>query len=234
VTKPLGLEPGSTGWRVSASQGESTVQSAALSYRSSRGRADAAVGHTREGMTATAEFNGAIAAMGAGVFLTNRIDDSFAVVETGAPNVAVLYENRRVGVTDSHGRLLVPGLRAYQKNAIAIDSTDLPVDADVAKTLDVIAPADRAGVKVDFQVSTKVDAAVLVLSSADGQPVAVGSLGMIDGKQDFVVGYDGRAYVKGLAAQNALVVTTGQGSCRASFAYTPKANAQVVIPVTCR
>ncbi|SDR53757.1 outer membrane usher protein [Rhizobiales bacterium GAS113] len=234
VTKPLGLEPGSVGWRVTGSQGKPAVQSAAASYRSPYGWAEATIGHANHGATATAQVDGAIATMGTGVFLTSRIDDSFAVVEAGVPNVGVLYENRPIGVTDSNGRLLVPGLRSYQKNKIAIDTRNLPIDADVATTQDVIAPADRAGVRVDFGVRTKVEAAILVLSTADGKPVPAGSHGEIEGKQEFVVGYDGRAYVKGLAPENSIVVTTERGTCRASFTYMARPNEQVVLPITCR
>ncbi|MER9135928.1 fimbria/pilus outer membrane usher protein [Mesorhizobium sp. M0830] len=234
VSKPLGEEPGSVGWRTSFSQGGSAEGSAAVAYRSSHGRADAAVGRSISGTTATAQFDGAIATMGSGVFLTDRIDDSFAVVETGVPDVGVLYENRPVGVTDGKGRLLVPGLRSYQKNRIAIDTTNLPIDADVSTTQDVIAPADRAGVRADFRIRTNVDAAVLVLSGPDGQPLMAGSHGTINGKQDFVIGYDGRAYVEGLARKNTVVAETASGTCSAAFNYTPKTNAQVVVEISCR
>ncbi|TGQ71160.1 fimbrial biogenesis outer membrane usher protein [Mesorhizobium sp. M00.F.Ca.ET.186.01.1.1] len=234
VSKPLGEEPGSVGWRTSFSQGGSTEGSAAVSYRSSHGRADAAVGRSISGTTATAQFDGALATMGSDIFLADRIDDSFAVVETGLPDVGVLYENRPIGTTDAKGRLLVPGLRAYQRNKIAIDTTNLPIDADVTTTQDVIAPADRAGVRVNFQVRTNIDAAVLVLSDPDGQPLEVGSHATVNGKQGFVIGYDGRAYVKGLAQRNTVVAQTAKGSCQASFGYTPKANQQVVVPVVCR
>ncbi|ESY67541.1 fimbrial biogenesis outer membrane usher protein [Mesorhizobium sp. LNHC232B00] len=234
VSKPLGEDPGSLGWRTSFSQDGSAEGSAAVSYRSSHGHAEAGVGRSISGTAATAQFDGAIATMGSGIFLTDRVDDSFAVVETGLPGVGVLFENRPAGVTDAKGRLLVPSLRSYQRNKIAIDTTNLPVDADVTTTQDIIAPADRAGVRVDFRVRTDVSAAVLVLSGPDGQPLEVGSHGTINGTQDFVIGYDGRAYVKALARSNTVVSQTAKGSCRASFGYMTKANEQVVIPVVCR
>jgi outer membrane usher protein FimD/PapC len=53
--------------------------------------------------------------------------------------------------------------------------------------------------------------------------------------EPFVVGYDGRAYVKGLRATNSIVVGDGGSECRASFPFTPKKNSQVVIgPVVCQ
>ena len=48
---------------------------------------------------------------------------------------------------------------------------------------------------------------MLILSRPDGKPIPAGAHGEVDGKV-FIVGYDGRAYVKGLAPENTVVVTT--------------------------
>ena len=45
----------------------------------------------------------------------------------------------------------------------------------------------------------------------------------LDGTEEpFVVGYDGRAYLKGLEATNTVVVGESEEECRASFPFTPK------------
>jgi outer membrane usher protein len=128
----------------------------------------------------------------------------------------------------------VPGLRSYQSNNIAIDTRNLPVDADVASTQNVVVPANRAGVRIDFGVNTSVDGAILVLSTPDGKSVPAGAHGEIEGKGGFVVGYDGRAYVKGLESRNTVVIETDKGACRASFKYAATPNQQQAIPVTCQ
>ena len=61
---------------------------------------------TSKGAVATAEIEGSVATLGGGVFFANRIDDAFAVVETGVPGIEVFHENRSVGVTNSAGRAL--------------------------------------------------------------------------------------------------------------------------------
>ncbi len=91
-------------------------------------------------------MDGAIAVAGGGVFATNRIDDAFAVVDVGAPDVDVQFQNRPVGKTDGQGRILVPGLNSYEPNTVSIDPKNLPVDADVPATKEVVVPADRSGV----------------------------------------------------------------------------------------
>jgi outer membrane usher protein len=235
VVKPLDPTPGSLGWRLHDTEGSTSYRSGAVAYRSSFARTEATVAQDRNGVRATAEVDGAIATMGGGVFLANRIDDAFAVVETGAPGVEVFHENRSVGVTDSSGRALVPGLRSYQHNKIAIDTTNLPVDADVGMTQSIVAPADRSGVRVNFAVRTNIRPAILVLRKPDGTPVAVGSRGQLEGGDSFVVGYDGQAYVKGLGPNNTVLITLPEGQCSASFAYKENANEQVMIsPVICR
>ena len=139
-----------------------------------------------------------------------------------------------MGFTDSSGRALIPTLRSYQKNKIAIDTRNLPVDADIATTQDIVAPADRSGVRVNFGVRTNTSAAILVLTAPNGQPLPAGSQGRIEGGEAFVVGYDGRAWVKGLAARNTLSVATAERQCRATFDYSARPTEQVVIPAVCR
>ena len=174
--------------------------------------------------------------MGGGSFFSQRIDDAFAVIDAGAPGVDVLYENRPAGKTDAQGKLLLPNLRSYQTNKVSIDARDLPVDADAPVTQNIVAPSDRAGVVVNFGIKTDTKAAVLILKHPNGRFVAAGSSGQLEGASEpFAVGYDGRAYVKGLGATNNIVVSHADGECRATFSYAPKENSQVVVgPVVCK
>jgi outer membrane usher protein len=230
-------EPGSYGWRLRDSEGATPYRSAAGIYRASVGQVDAYIQQTGGSTSGSAQLEGSIAMMGGGVFFSNRIDDAFAVVDAGAPNVDVLYENRPAGKTNGQGLLLIPNLRSYQRNKISIDARDLPVDADAPVTQDILAPADRSGVIAAFKIKTDTKSAVVILKGKDGQFIAPGSHGRNDAtKEDFVVGYDGRTYLKGLGAANVVAVDDGSGAgCHASFAYEQKRNSQVVIgPVVCQ
>jgi outer membrane usher protein len=100
----------------------------------------------------------------------------------------------------------------------------------------VVAPADRSGVLVSFKTKTNVQAAVVILVGANGKPLAVGSKGKRDGggDADFVVGYDGRAFVKDLKGANSVTVSLEKGECHASFDYAAVSDRQVMIgPVSC-
>jgi len=233
--KPLDVKPGSIGWRIHDSELGAAQRAAAVSYRSSFARTEASVYQNNNGVQATAEVEGAVATLGGGVFFTNRIDDAFAVVETGVPGIPVFFQNRPVGVTNTSGRALVTGLNSYQPNKLAIDTANLPVDAQVAASEIVVAPADRSGVKIDFTVKTDARPAVVVFQGADGRPLAAGAQGQIEGGESFAVGYDGRAYIQNLADINNATITLLNGECHATFAYEPHPNEQVVIsPVACK
>ena len=235
AVKPLDVKPGSFGWRIRDSELGSAQRAAAASYRSTFARAEAAVYQDHNGVQATAEVEGAVATLGGGVFFANRIDDAFAVVATGVPGIPVFFENRPVGVTNSSGLALVTGLNSYQPNKVAIDIANLPVDADVTASEMVVAPADRSGVKIDFTVKTDAKPAVVVFQGADGQPLAAGAQGQIEGGDSFAVGYDGRAYIKNLGPTNNATITLMNGECHATFAYEPHPTEQVVIsPVICQ
>src|SRR5271166_1355173 len=234
AAKPLAPQAGSFGWRVHDGEGGAPDRSATVAYRSDYARIEAGVRQNGNGASATAEVEGAVVTMGNGVFLANRIDDAFAVVETGVPGVEVFNENRSVGFTGSSGRMLIPNLRSYQKNKITIDAKNLPVDADIASTQDIVAPADRSGVRVNFGVKMNGSSAIVALTTPDGQPVPTGSQGQIEGGEAFVVGYDGRAFVKGLASENTVSVALPGRECRATFAYSARPNEQVVIPAVCQ
>ena len=235
AVKPLELKPGSWGWRVRDSEGVGAQRSGAVSYRSSFMRTEAGVSQGANGVIATAEMEGAIATMGGGVFFANRIDDAFAVIETGVPDVEIFHENRPAGLTNSSGRALIPGLRSYQRNKIAIDTSKLPVDADISTTEGYVTPADRSGVRLNFAVRTDIKPAIVEFNGADGQPLPAGARGQIEGGESFTVGYDGRAYIKNLGAENAVTITMVDRECRASFGYEARPNEQVVISgVTCK
>lgn len=167
--------------------------------------------------------------MGGGIFLSNWIDDGFAVVNVGAPGVEVLNENQLAGVTDAQGMLLIPTLRAYQKNKIAVDPVNLPVDAEMEKTHDVVAPADRAGALVKFAVRDNSSSALVTFVKADGSFIPAGSRGRMDGRNEFVVGYDGQAFLRDLSASNRASIETAGGLCSGTFGFSAKPGEQVKI-----
>lgn len=235
AVQSLGPEPGSYGWRVHAAQGVTIDRQASASYRSNYGTVQAGVSETGSNASAALELRGSITTMDGGIFLSNWIDDGFAVVNVGVPGVSVLHENRPAGVTDSQGMLLLPALRAYQRNKIEIDPVNLPVDAEIETTREVAVPADRAGALVQFRVRSDSSSALVTFVRADGSFVPAGARGGIDGGGEFVVGYDGQAFVRNLGETNRASIETPAGLCTATFVFAARPGEQVrIAPVACR
>lgn len=231
IAKGERIEDGNFSWRAQTSEGQFPYRSASATYRSPWARFEAGVQQADKDFRATAQVDGAIAIAGGGIFASNRIDDSFAIVDVGAPDVDVLYENRKYGKTNRNGKILVTGLNSYQKNLIAIDPASLPVDASIPVTREIVVPAGQSGVKVDFGVKAEAKSALVNLVDGSGVPLEVGLMGKLEGSdQEIVIGYDGQAYIEGLGRSNTILITMGDGrECRAHFAYNSKKGAQSVI-----
>lgn len=235
VTKPLGQEPGSFGWRVSDLEGEQQLRLASAAYRGDYGKVEATAIQSQSGFAGTISQEGAIVAARGDVFFANSINDAFAIVDAGAPGIEVSYENRPVALTDASGKAIVPTLNGYQPNKISIDPRDLPLNASIATTQEILAPPDRSGVLVDFGIRTDVRSAIVILNGANGQPLQAGLRGKTADGRGFFVGYDGRAFIEGLEASNIAIVDLESGQCRAEFAYAPQGDGQVSIgPVVCK
>lgn len=227
AAKPVGNTSGSTGWRVQTTQGAVSNTQASAAYVHDHAYAEANIAQYEDAVQAAVNIDGAIAVAAGDVFAARRIDDAFAVVDAGAPGIDVYYENRPHGKTGKSGKLLVPGLRAYQKNKLAIEPDNLPVNASVLQSSQEVAPAHRNGIVVKFDVAKADAAAIVVFTDASGAFVPPGTEGRLEGIGGFfVVGYDGQAYVQNLGANNLAVLSLQDRQCRAQFSYQQDADAQ--------
>lgn len=223
---------GSYGYRVNLSRENLAL---GATYQTSYGRADLALRDSGDGGSASATFEGALVLAGGGLFAGNRIQDGFAVVDVGIPNIDVSLNNRQVARTGPFGRALVSDLRSYRLNRISIEPLDLPMDVNIEATAMNVVPARRSGVSLDFGGQSSA-AALVVLRDADGAFLPPGSQVLLQGSlTDFSVGYDGEVWVTGLDARNRITVQTASGDCSAEFAYMKRSNEQVYIDgVQCR
>ena len=228
--------PDDYGYRLVDSEGAAAHRSAEGEYLSPWGRVSAGVDQSAGQVAGRAGVSGALVLAGGEMFASDQIRDSFAVVSTGdVADVPVLYENRVVGKTDAHGKLLAPSLLSYQDNRLTVDATKLPPDIEVGPTSMLVRPSDRSGVMVDFHVR-RVNAALLTLQDAAGHPTPLGSVAKVDGAEDRPVGYDGAAYVTGLKPTNHMGVVLANGTtCSVDFDFTPlKGDIPLIGPLVCR
>jgi outer membrane usher protein len=229
--KPDQDEDGSFGWRVRAAGGDTVNTRASAAYVGRYARIEAGAQQYDDTVNAAAQIAGAVVAADGDVFLTRRIEDSFAIVDVGASGVEVSAANRTIGTSGYSGKVVVPSLTPYEKTRIAIDPTSLPVDADIPETSRVVLPADKTGVVVAFKAKAEGASALVQFVDGNRQPLEAGLGGELTASNaDFIVGYGGEAYISGLLANNDVTIDLAGGTqCRAQFDFRKEPGEQQLI-----
>jgi outer membrane usher protein len=174
--------------------------------------------------SAWAGATGSLVLMGGDVYAARRISDSFAVVSTnGVAKVPVSYENQPVGVTDRKGRLFVPNVTSFLNTRFAIDTLSLPEDYQATVVEQNAALRQGAGAIIRMPIE-RVRSATVTLIDPLGVPLPPGSSVARGAGEPAIVGWDGIAYLEGLAAENDLIVTRADGSaCHAKVSLAADA-----------
>lgn len=219
-----GKDIGDTSWVVELDRAKSTNISAAARTKLPAATLRTRLAHAGTQTGVAAELSGAVVVADGGLFFANPVDDAFAVVDVGAPNVPVLYRNHLVGNTGKNGKLLVPGLVAYQKNRVSIDPTKLPLDHMVDDTTATVSPARGSGVTVKFGEQASGGTALVSFRDPKGEYLPLASSAVTrPGGPEFIIGYDGQALLEGLGPHTAVTITLPDGSaCTADVPYAGK------------
>ncbi|GAB7128432.1 fimbria/pilus outer membrane usher protein [Silvimonas sp. JCM 19000] len=228
---------GGLGWALQDNNNSgSPYQQARANYLGRYGEVLGAVENSNGTHNYSLDINGALVWMDSDVIAARRISDAFALVSTdGMEGVQVLHEYRPLGVTNSNGHLLVPDLIAWQNNHVGINGVNLPADARLTTTESDIVPQAGSGAMAYFPV-TRYRAATVILHDSKGNPLPAG-LGVRDlqSGREFVVGFDGVAFIEGLVAHNTLRVDDVDLRCEVAFDYapTPDNPLPTLGPLTC-
>ncbi|MDG2531414.1 fimbria/pilus outer membrane usher protein [Caulobacter endophyticus] len=229
---------GSYGWRARIEQGARQGAEAQAAYRGHNARVSGAVQYADGAARAQVQVEGAVAWLGGVAAVTNRLEGSFAMVEVGAPDVPVLYQNQKVGRSDRNGRLLVRNLEAFDVNRLSIDSQDLPLELEVAQTERAVTPMAGGGAVVRFGVGKSPPAVLLTLKRPDGSFVPAGAEVIRAGVNErAIVGYDGQTFLTGVAGEVELRVIVEDGNeCLARLALGDAARegGRHVVEAVCR
>ncbi|WP_371181545.1 fimbria/pilus outer membrane usher protein [Xanthomonas sacchari] len=225
---------GGSGWRLQARGGQDGGGGLAeASWRSDSARYAGGIASAGGQTYGYAEASGGLAWIGGGWFRGRDLDQAFALVSTGGvADVPVLLENRPIGRTDARGFLLVTPLLAWQHNRLSIDPMRLPPELRPEQVDQIVVPRDRAGVVVAFPIRRS-DGVLVQLHDAADLPLPVGSRVRGAGV-DTVVGYDGQAYVEGLApGRNDLEVDMQGRHCRLRIERPTQAPPTRLGPLRC-
>jgi outer membrane usher protein len=228
---------GDLGWRVLGGRlnGEAHAE-AGLDYTGAYGRVYSDLSASPSQNSVRIGASGAMAIAASRVFFTQRLDESFALVELkGYPGVGVGLGSNLSAATDRSGFAFIPYLSPYQTNQVRLNAQDLPISADLDSIEQTVVPSWRSAVKVDFPVRSG-RAALVKIHQENGEPVpAGGTVRIRSEKEEAFVGRRGEAFVTGLQPSNQLEARWQTGSC--SFELNlPAANDEVLRlgPVTCR
>ena len=224
------------GYQAYISAGEGLSEFALGQYRSPWTLLSAGINSTSGQTTLRLESQGAVSLVDSGLFPSNTIYDSFAIVDSSPMgHIHVLQENRDVGRTNSSGRLLVPDMRAFDLNHIAIEPNDIPPDSSIEVTAREVRPQDRSGVVVRFPMRISHAATIRLVDEA-GVPIPVGSTAKLIGTAVIgPVGYDGEAYIQDLSRDNQVSVELPDGRrCNVAFNYRPlPGDIPIIGPLRC-
>ncbi|MFD2263931.1 fimbria/pilus outer membrane usher protein [Lacibacterium aquatile] len=162
-------------------------------------------------------LRGGVAAADGKMFMTRRVDDAFGVVSVpGFPGVPITQDNRPAGVTDEDGDLFIPQMISNYPSKIGVDTSGLPITADIEALEQQIIPANRSAAVVSFNARYS-GARRVVIQRADQQPISPGAkILRVADSREFRTAYDGEAYLEPIAAgkETAFIVETAQGRCQ--------------------
>ncbi|WP_158586902.1 fimbria/pilus outer membrane usher protein [Aurantiacibacter zhengii] len=207
---------GGMGWAVDGSyDGDRFRGAAQFDHLGSFGQATAGARIFGSNTSGYLGYSGAIVAIDGSVHAARKINDGFALVSAaGFADVPVSLNNRRIGVTNGEGRLLVTGLNAYQHNRLSIDTANLPPDIEVGSDEEDAVPSLRAGVTVDFGLAQSHSVLVTVVDQA-GVPIPTGTIART-GKNDealLIIGYDGQLFIEDATPGGRVMVDNDRSPC---------------------
>ena len=189
-------------------------QEGGLFYQGQRGVVTADISRNPNQTAIRLGVNGGVVLADGRVFATQRLMDSFAVVEVkDYANIGVGLGSNVQTQTDASGIAVVLRLTPYMSNQIRLDATQLPINAEIASLEQYAVPAYRSAVKVTFPVRSG-RGALLKIVLDDGEVAPAGATVQIEGdKEEFYVARRGEAFVTGLQTKNRVTLSWNGQQC---------------------
>jgi outer membrane usher protein len=170
----------------------------------------------REGDRASiaAEASGALLWLDNDWLMARHVNRSFAVLHAADLGGLPVYLNeQQVATTDARGLAVLPDLRPFEVNHVALDAMTLPLSIDVSQLKFEVIPYRRGAAFIELPVML---AASVRLKLADGRWVPAGAR-IRHGQSSVPVGNDGESYVQGSAGDHDLRVEWQGGRCLAQL-----------------
>lgn len=220
------------GWRLLAGrQREVERAEGGLYFSGTHGQLSADLSSSRNQDALRLGASGALVWAENQMFASQKLDGSFALVEVaGYPGIGVGLGSTPLTRTNAQGLALVPRLVPYQRNAIRLDASDVPLGAELDSIEQLSVPQGRSAVKVVFPVRSG-RAALLRLLLDDGQPAPAGATVSVEGDSEvFYVGHRGQAFLTGLQGTNRLTLNWRDQRCAMALALPATTLEDVIRP----
>jgi len=184
---------GGLGWRASATAGAQSLNALALTLRGRLGELTAEVQSVNGVTGARVSQTGSLGWIAGHAFAGPRIDGAFALVDAGAPDVAVFRNGLQIGRSDTDGLVLAVNLQPYAANAVTIAADDLPIDRAPSTVAASVTPPEGAGAVVRFaQAAQSIVESHVTYESGAPAPRGAVLIRVRDGAR-FPIGSNGRA-----------------------------------------
>lgn len=229
---------GGWGWQLVAGERDGGYAQASAMVRGRYGDAWFGAERRHGQLDGFLQGGGSVVVMDGQILPSRRINDSFALVSTsGVGDIPVLSENRTYGRTNAKGYLLLPDVRGWQRNRVAINPDELGVGYHVGVLERFATPADQAGTLVHFEVE-RVRPLRGVLRGPDGAFVPAGSRGRLDTGAQVLVGFDGEVWLDDVTGASSIRVDGADQAWRcplpAAAAAAAAPTAAAPIALSCR
>lgn len=163
-------------------------------------------------------FSGSFVAMQHGFFASNRLGESFALIDTNhIPDIPVKYENTLIGKSNRNGHVFVPSVTPYYNGKFSIDPLALPSSYTVTTVEKRMSAKRGSGIMIEFPIRQTISANVYLVDE-ENQPIAVGSMVHRADFESSYVGMDGIAYLENLQENNEIMLQLANNQrCKAKF-----------------
>lgn len=186
--------PYGVGWSLSASDSHNNPRYADVRLRHKYGNGIVRYIQNNYDRMTSAEWSGSIVVMDQELYLSPSIYDAFAIVDTGRTGVPVYSGFQDFGISNKHGRQIIPDLSGYLTNTIRIDPLTLPENTLIPNFEKHVRPKRNGGIYVNFDVQTVTQVLTRAISS-DNKPLPAGTtLYDVNGNSVFV-GWDGELFI---------------------------------------
>lgn len=212
------------GWRTLAGRQQNQSRAeGGLYYTGRYGRLSGDLSTSPDQTTVRVGANGGLVLADSHLFITQRVDQSFAVAEVaGYGNIGIGLGSNVLTHTDADGLALIPRLVPYQNNSIRIDPSELPLSADIHSIEYNVVPAWRSAAKIVFPVRGG-RGALLKIVLDDGDVAPTGATVQIEGDdEEFYVARRGAAFVTGLQPSNTLLLKWNGQQCKFDVILPPE------------